>query len=253
MSDNLVILISNDDGIYSPGLRALYESLVDLGEVYVIAPDRNRSAASHSVTLYHPLRVKEIQDHWYMVDGTPSDCINLGVNGILRQKRPGLIAVGINEGGNLGDDITYSGTVMAAVEGSLLGIPSVAVSLVTRDKFQFQAAASFSQKLCRYILEKGLPPNTILNVNVPNKPKEEIAGVSITRMGKRRYSGSVIEKVDPRGKKYYWLGGSEDGWYGEEGTDFHAINTNKISITPLQIDLTDYSAYKYLSNWKIEF
>ncbi|OGW17362.1 MAG: 5'/3'-nucleotidase SurE [Nitrospinae bacterium RIFCSPLOWO2_12_FULL_45_22] len=249
----MIILISNDDGIYSPGLRALYDSLVGLGEIYVLAPDRNRSAASHSVTLYSPLRVKEVEDHWYMVDGTPSDCINLGVNGILRDKKPNLIAVGINEGGNLGDDITYSGTVMAAIEGNLLGIPSIAVSLVTRNNFQFQVAAAFSQKLCQYILEKGLPLNTILNVNVPNVAREEMKGVLITRQGKRRYSGAVIEKVDPRGQKYYWLGGGEDGWYGEEGTDFHAINTGNISISPLHIDLTNYSAYKDLLDWGIEF
>src|SRR3990167_396332 len=249
----MIILISNDDGIYSPGLRALYDSLVGLGEIYVLAPDRNRSAASHSVTLYSPLRVKEVEDHWYMVDGTPSDCINLGVNGILRDKKPNLIAVGINEGGNLGDDITYSGTVMAAIEGNLLGIPSIAVSLVTRNNFQFQVAAAFRQKLCQYILEKGLPLNTILNVNVPNVAREEMKGVLITRQGKRRYSGAVIEKVDPRGQKYYWLGGGEDGWYGEEGTDFHAINTGNISISPLHIDLTNYSAYKDLLDWGIEF
>lgn len=249
----MIILISNDDGIHSPGLKALYNSLAGLGEVYVIAPDRNRSAASHSVTLYSPLRVTEIGDQWYMADGTPSDCINLGVNGILRDKKPDLIAVGINEGGNLGDDITYSGTVMAAIEGVLLGIPSIAVSLVSRNNFRFDVAASISQKLCQYVLGKGLPPNTILNVNVPNMAREDMKGISITRQGKRIYSGAVIEKIDPRGQKYYWLGGGENGWYGEKGTDIHAINKGKISITPLHIDLTNYSAYKDLLDWKIEF
>jgi 5'-nucleotidase len=249
----MIILISNDDGIHSPGLKALYDSLTSLGEIYVIAPDRNRSATSHSVTLYSPLRVKEVLDHWYMVDGTPSDCINLGVNGILKDKKPDLVAVGINEGGNLGDDITYSGTVMAAVEGALLGIPSIAVSLVTRNNFQFRIAASFSQKLCQYIIRKRLPSNTVLNVNVPNIPRKDLKGISITRQGKRIYSGAVIEKVDPRGQKYYWLGGVEDGWNGEKGTDFHAVNNGKISITPLNIDLTDYSAYKDLLHWKIKF
>jgi 5'-nucleotidase len=249
----MIILVSNDDGIYSPGIKALHDSLADLGEIYVIAPDRNRSAASHSVTLYSPLRVKQIRDHWYMVDGTPSDCINLGVNGILQNKKPDLIVVGIDEGGNLGDDITYSGTVMAAVEGILLGIPSIAVSLVTRNNFHFHVAASFSHKLCQYILERGFPDDTVLNVNVPNIAREEMKGVSITRQGRRIYSGAVIEKIDPRGQKYYWLGGGENGWYGEKGTDFHAIKSGRISITPLHIDLTNYSAHKDLSKWKIEF
>jgi 5'-nucleotidase len=249
----MIILISNDDGIHSSGLKALYDSMAPLGELYVIAPDRNRSAASHSVTLYSPLRVKEVEDHWYMVDGTPSDCINLGVNGILKDKKPDLVVVGINKGGNLGDDITYSGTVMAAVEGALLGIPSIAISLVTRNNFQFRIAASFSQKLCHHIIEKGLPADTVLNINVPNIPRKNLKGVSITRQGKRIYSGGVVEKVDPRGQKYYWLGGGEDGWYGEEGTDFHAIKNGKISVTPLKIDLTDYAAYKDLLHWKIKF
>lgn len=249
----MIILISNDDGIHSPGLKALYSSLIGLGEIYVVAPDRNRSAASHSVSLYNPLRVKEIENNWYMVDGTPSDCINLGVNEILRDEKPDLIAVGINEGGNLGDDVTYSGTVMAAMEGVLLGIPSIAVSLVTRNNFQFHVAASFSQKLCQYILGRKLPPNTILNVNIPNLPRDEIKGVTITRQGKRIYSGTVIKKVDPRDEKYYWLGGGEDGWYGEEGTDLHAVHSGKISITPLLIDLTNYSVFKDLLDWKIKF
>ena len=234
--------MSNDDGIHSEGLIALAQVLEDLGEVFVVAPDREQSAASHSLTLHRPLRIHEINSHWFSINGTPSDCIILGVNGILRDRKPDLIASGINKGANLGDDIIYSGTVSAAREGTLLGIPSFAISIVSRNDFHFETASNFAKSLSRYILENGLPPNTVLNVNVPNVAEKKIKSFEITRQGRRIYSDVVVEKVDPRGKKYYWIGGGEPGYDASQGgTDFKAVNDNRISITPLSLDLTSYA------------
>jgi 5'-nucleotidase len=238
----LRILVSNDDGIHSEGLIALARVLEDLGEVFVVAPDREQSAASHSLTLHRPLRIHEINSHWFSINGTPSDCIILGVNGILRDRKPDLIASGINKGANLGDDIIYSGTVSAAREGTLLGIPSFAISIASRSDFHFDTASNFAGSLSRYILENGLPPNTVLNVNVPNVDEKEIKSYEITLQGRRIYSDVVVEKVDPRGKKYYWIGGGEPGYdTSKKGTDFMAVNDNRISITPLNLDLTSYA------------
>jgi len=248
-SDGPVILVSNDDGVRSEGIEALAEALKPLGTVYVVAPDRERSAASHSLTLSHPLRVEKLGPRLYSVDGTPTDCVNLGVNGILRGKKIALLVSGINKGANLGDDITYSGTVSAAMEGTLLGIPSVAVSLVTRSRFRFDVAAEVALEVGRKILRKGLPDDTLLNVNVPNLPKEEIRGVRVTRMGKRVYGDVIVEKRDPRGRKYFWIGG--DHLESEEvpGSDLEAIDENHVSITPIHLDLTNYSALRALRKW----
>jgi len=248
-SDGPVILVSNDDGVRSEGVEALAEVLKELGTVYVVAPDRERSAASHSLTLTHPLRVERLGPRVYSVDGTPTDCVNLGVNGILRGKKIELLVSGINKGANLGDDITYSGTVSAAMEGTLLGIPSVAVSLVTRSKFRFDVAAEFALAVARKVMRKGLPDDTLLNVNVPNVGREEIRGVRMTRMGKRIYGDIIVEKRDPRGRKYYWIGG--DHHRGEEvpGSDLEAIDENCVSITPIHLDLTHYGALRALRKW----
>ncbi|RMF83546.1 MAG: 5'/3'-nucleotidase SurE [Nitrospinota bacterium] len=245
----MIILVSNDDGIHSEGLSALAAHLSKIGQVYVVAPDRDRSAVSHSLTLHRPLRVQQLQERWFAVDGTPTDCINLAVNGILKGNRPDLVVAGINKGANLGDDITYSGTVSAAIEGTLLGLPSVAVSLAGRQEFDFTVAAEFSARLCQLILERGLPEDTLLNVNVPPGSWESIRGVKVTRQGKRIYGDVVIEKTDPRGKKYYWIGGSKPGWVENESADFHAIAQRYISITPLHLDLTNYAAYQELEKW----
>ncbi len=237
------ILVSNDDGIHSEGLITLAQALEDLGEVFVVAPDREQSAASHSLTLHRPLRIDEINSHWFAINGTPSDCILLGVNGILKDGKPALIASGINKGANLGDDIIYSGTVSAAIEGTLLGIPSFAISIASRNDFHFETASNFAKSLSRYILEKGLPSNTVLNVNCPNVAEQKIKSYEITRQGRRIYSDIVVEKVDPRGEKYYWLGGGEPGYdASEEDTDFKAVYDNRISITPLNLDMTNYSS-----------
>lgn len=243
------ILVSNDDGVRSEGIGTLAEALKELGTVYVVAPDRERSAAGHSLTLSHPLRVEKLGPRVYSVDGTPTDCVNLGVNGILRGKRIDLFVAGINKGANLGDDITYSGTVSAAIEGTLLGIPSIAVSLVTRNRFRFDVAAEYALQVAKKVLRKGLPGDTLLNVNVPNVPREEIRGVRVTRQGKRVYGDLIVEKRDPRGRKYYWIGG--DRLHSEEipGSDLEAIEGNCVSITPVHLDLTNYAALRALRKW----
>jgi len=221
-----------------------------VGEVFIVAPDRERSAASHSLTLHKPLRVEKIGPNAYAINGTPTDCINLAVNGILK-KRPDLVVSGINKGGNLGDDVTYSGTVSAAMEGTLLSIPSFAISLVSisRENFDFKNAARFAARLARFILKNRLPKDTLLNINVPDV--DEIKGYRITKQGKRLYGDAIVEKVDPRGKKYYWIGGDILKWEGGEDTDFKAITSNFISITPVHLDMTNYASFKELHKWKI--
>jgi 5'-nucleotidase len=246
------ILLSNDDGVSAPGLTALREALDGLDEVWVVAPDRDQSAVSHSVTLHRPLRIDKIGPRVFTVDGTPTDCINLAVNGILPQ-RPRLIVSGINYGANLGDDVTYSGTVSAAMEGTLLGIPSFAMSLVVRERkpADFRNAASFARNLAATLLGGEIPPDTLFNVNVPDLPENEIRGFTLTRQGKRRYADAVVEKVDPRGRKYYWIGGESLDFVDAEGTDFNATARGFISLTPLHLDLTNYESLKRLEHLKI--
>lgn len=234
------ILISNDDGINSEGLHKLHEILKQYGEVFVVAPDRDQSAVSHSLSLYRPLRIEKISDNIYTVDGTPTDCINIAVNGILKERKPNLVVSGINKGENLGDDITYSGTVSAAMEGALLGIPSVAISLATKVNFNFEAASHYSHMIAGYVLEKKLPQDTILNINIPNLPVKEIKGIMVTRQGKRVYGEPIVEKVDPRGKKYYWIGGYELGSLDIENSDVAAVRDGYVSVTPISLDLTNY-------------
>lgn len=252
VKNKLNILISNDDGIEALGLKSLIKAFSKSHKVTIVAPDREQSATSHSLTLQRPLRVKKINKNIYSVDGTPTDCINLAVNGIL-DKKPDLVVSGINHGPNLGDDITYSGTVSAAMEGTLLGIPSIAVSVVAREKFNFNVAAEFAVYLAKIIFKKGLPPDTLLNVNVPNLPKKMIKGMAITHQGKRIYEDLVFKKHDPRGVEYYWIGGGEAKWEKSIGTDFEAIENGMISITPLHLDLTNYRALNIIKNWDMEF
>lgn len=241
--------MSNDDGFRSEGIVALSEALAPLGTVYVVAPDRERSAAGHSLTLSHPLRVEKVGQRIYAVDGTPTDCVNLAVNGILRKKKIDILVAGINKGGNMGDDITYSGTVSAAMEGTLLGIPSVAVSLASRNHFQFDAAAEFAARVARKVLSRGLPKDTLLNVNLPDVAGGEIRGVKITRQGKRIYGEAVVEKRDPRGRKYYWIGGDTLQTQDVPGSDLEAVEQNYISITPIHLDLTNYVSLRTLKRW----
>jgi 5'-nucleotidase len=235
------ILLSNDDGIFSEGIAILQETLAALDEIWVVAPDRDQSAVSHSLTLHRPLRIEQVGPRAFAVDGTPTDCINLAINGILPQ-RPRLVISGINRGANLGDDITYSGTVSAAMEATLLGVPAIAVSLVADEEFDFAPAAAFTHRLAATVLRDHLPPDTLLNVNVPPLPAEQIKGFTLTRQGKRRYGDAIVEKVDPRGKKYYWIGGGPFDFVDGEGTDFSAVRQGLISVTPLHLDLTNYAS-----------
>ena len=248
----MIILVCNDDGIRSEGLQALARAVEPLGEVWVVAPDREQSAASHALTLHRPLRVEEVVPRRYAIDGTPTDCVNLAVSGIL-PVRPALVLSGINKGANMGDDITYSGTVSAAMEGTLLGIPSLAISLVARGQFDFTAAAAFAARLVAQVLAQPLPPNTLLNVNVPAVPQEQMTGVRITRQGKRRYGDGLVEKIDPRGKKYYWIGGDDLGFVDEPGTDFAAVQAGAVSITPIHLDLTHYPSFEALERLGLEW
>jgi len=253
----VIILVSNDDGIRAAGIQALEAALAPLGEVWVVAPDREQSAASHSLSLYRPLRVDRIDARHFAVDGTPTDAVNLGINGIMPQK-PDLVVSGINHGGNLGDDITYSGTVSAAMEGTLLGVPSIAVSLVVRHRGEgspapdFGPAASFTARLARVMLERSMPRDTLLNVNVPGVPSAELRGHVVTRQGKRRYGDAIVEHLDPRGRKYYWIGGDDLGFVPAEGTDCTAVAEGYISVTPLHLDLTNYASIAVINELKIE-
>ncbi len=247
-----LILVTNDDGIQSEGLRALATALREVGDVTIVAPDREQSASSHSLTLHRPLRINKIEPGSYAVEGTPTDCVYIATRSLMKgDGRPALVCSGINKGSNLGDDIHYSGTVSAAFEGTVLGIPSMAVSMVGRGPYQFKTAADFAAKLARRMLEEKLPGDTLLNVNVPNVEPEKITGVAITRMGKRHYGDAVVENVDPRGRKYYWIGGAELDAEDIQGSDCNAVLETKISVTPLHLDLTNYAAIDRLSGWKL--
>jgi 5'-nucleotidase len=251
MAERFMILVTNDDGIHSKGIITLVKALREIGDVFTVAPDIEQSAVAHSLTLHRPLRVEKIRRNSYAVDGTPADCIHLGVNTIL-PKRPRLIVSGINKGGNLGDDIIYSGTVSAAFEGALLGIPSFAISLVSRSHFKFDVAARFALRMARSIIERGLPKNTFLNINVPNLGEKEIKSYQITHQGRLIHNGDeVVEKVDPRGRKYYWIGGGQLVFEKGRNTDVEAVSKSCISITPLNLDLTNYSSIRELKKWKI--
>jgi 5'-nucleotidase len=244
-------LVSNDDGIRSEGLLTLARALEDIAEVWVVAPDRERSAVSHALSMGRPLRRKKLKHlgpRFFVVNGTPTDCILLGATKILPE-RPHLIVSGINRGENLGDDITYSGTVSAAIEGTILGIPSFAISLVARKDFDFTHAASFAVRLAKNILRHGLPRNTFLNVNIPGKGKQP-RSYKITRLGKRIYGDSVQEKKDGWGKKFYVIGGNDPGYADTQDSDFKAIANNLVSITPLHLDWTNYASMEALSKRK---
>lgn len=233
------ILVTNDDGIYSEGLRKLADVCRAIGEVTIVAPDREQSAASHALTLNRPLRMLQIEENEWIVDGTPSDCVNLAVLKLMKENRPDLIVSGINFGPNLGDDVTYSGTISAAFEGALLNIPSIAFSAVIGHHFSFDRCAAFAGELTRVALDQHKDPQIILNVNFP---VSEFAGVRVTRLGKRIYSEGVIERKDPRGRKYYWIGGEPPIWHPGEGTDFEAVQNGYVAITPLHLDLTHHES-----------
>jgi 5'-nucleotidase len=238
-----ILLVTNDDGVHAAGLAALAQALDDLGDVYVLAPEREQSACGHALTLHRPLRVERVRERWFAVNGTPSDCVNLGVLGFLPE-RPVLIASGINHGTNLGDDVTYSGTVSAAMEGLLLGVPSIAISLVPGG--DFGEAGRAARLVAARVLVEGLPPKTLLNVNVPAEPPR---GIRVTRLGHRVYSGKIVEQIDPRGRTHYWIGGGEPAWELLEGSDMAAVNEGLVSVTPVHLDLTSHRALAEMRDW----
>jgi 5'-nucleotidase len=224
----------------------------DLGRVVVVAPDREKSAASHSLTLHHPLRIDEIEEDRYSVDGTPTDCVHLAVHVILAEQKPDLLVSGINSGGNLGQDITYSGTVWAAQEGNLMGIPSMAISLVDDRYSDYRPSALFATRMAGWIRDRGLPDDTILNVNVPDDPEQDLDRYVITHQGYHRFEESVVKNTDPRGRSYYWIGGQKLPYRGGIETDVGAVSAGFISVTPLHADMTRYEAMESLRYWKGE-
>tara|TARA_R110002095_G_scaffold90938_1_gene79418 strand:+ start:5143 stop:5895 length:753 start_codon:yes stop_codon:yes gene_type:complete len=242
------ILISNDDGYLAPGLLALAKSLATVAEVTVVAPDRNRSAASNSLTLEMPLRVQQMENGFFSVDGTPTDCVHLAITGLL-DNEPDIVFSGINNGENMGDDVLYSGTVAAATEGRFMGLPSIAISMNSSQPAHYETAAYVAVQLFKGLLNEKLPNDTILNVNVPDLPLSEIRGFKATRLGQRHRSESVIETRDPRNKIIYWVGPPGGQQDAGEGTDFHAVDQQYVSITPLQIDLTNYNRLIDVNNW----
>lgn len=244
------ILITNDDGIFAPALLRLREALRPLGDVTIIAPDRNQSATSHSLTLHRPFRIREHEPGVYSVDGTPTDCVVAAWYGLLEQP-PELVVSGINHGPNMGEDVFYSGTVAAAIEGALQGAMAIASSLVTRELSDYVDPAAFVARLARRVIEEGMPRRSLLNVNMPHRPWSEIRGVQITRLGSRVYRDTLIRKVDPRGQDYYWIGGEDPVWEPQEGTDFHAVHSGYVSVTPMRLDLTDEPAIDGVRNWKL--
>ena len=242
------ILISNDDGYRADGIVCLARHLRPLGEVVVVAPERNRSGASNSLTLDSPLRVVEAEPGIYFVSGTPTDCVHLAVTGLLEDE-PDMVVSGINDGANLGDDVLYSGTVAAATEGRFLGLPAIAVSLVGRGDRHFDTAGRVAQAIVRRLIEKSLPPDFILNVNVPDLPFEGLAGTQSTRLGNRHRAEPVVRTRDPRGKPIYWVGPAGPEADAGPGTDFHAVANGWVSVTPLQVDLTRHQAIEDLGIW----
>ncbi len=245
------ILVSNDDGVFAPGINQLASELNEIAEVKVVAPDRNRSGASNSLTLTRPIRIKELDSGFISVEGTPTDCVHLAVTGYL-DPEPDMVVSGVNEGANLGDDILYSGTVAAAMEGRYLGLPAIAVSLVGDKCEHYKSGAIIAKRLVKMLKNNPLPRHTILNVNVPDLPIDEIKGYEVTRLGTRHCAEPIVKEKDPRGRPIYWVGppGPEEDC--GEGTDFSAVRRGFVSVTPLQIDMTHYEVFDRLSGWIAE-
>ena len=242
------ILISNDDGYRAPGIRCLADTLQEVGQVTVVAPDRDRSGASNSLTLDNPLRVRQAGNGYTYVEGTPTDCVHLAITGLLDDE-PDMVVSGINAGANLGDDVIYSGTVAAAMEGRFLGLPAIAVSSVSFQPVHYETAARIVLVLLERLECTPVPAETILNVNVPDLPFDQLQGWQATRLGHRHKSEPVISQVDPRGRPIYWVGPAGSGQDSGAGTDFHAIENGAVSVTPIKIDLTDHDRVAPLSDW----
>ncbi len=242
------ILLSNDDGFLAPGLKQLAKVLGEIAQITVVAPDRNRSGASNSLTLDNPLRAVTAENGFISVNGTPTDCVHLAVTGLLSEM-PDMVVSGINEGSNLSDDVLYSGTVAAATEGRFLGLPAIAVSLAGPKCLHYDTAAHITKLLVLRLSHDRPPADTVLNVNVPDLPLSEIRGLQVTRLGTRHIAEPTIKSADPRGRKIYWVGQPGPEQDSGPGTDFHAVNSGYVSITPLHIDLTHYKVFEQLSGW----
>jgi 5'-nucleotidase len=248
MDKPMRILISNDDGVHAPGLAHLAEALSKIGDITVVAPDRNRSGVSNSLTLEHPLRVISTANGFFSINGTPTDCVHVAVTGLLKEM-PDIVVSGINEGSNLSDDVLYSGTVAAATEGRFLGLPSIAISLAGPRCEHYDTAAQVAKNLVEQLRTTPLSTDTILNVNVPDVPFSELRGIQVTRLGTRHIAEPTIKAIDPRGRKIYWIGPPGLEQDAGPGTDFYAVNSGYVSITPLHVDLTHYKVMDELSNW----
>jgi len=242
------ILLSNDDGYFAPGLNILAQHISKLADVVVVAPERNRSGASNSLTLDRPLTVRKASNGFFYVNGTPTDCVHLAVTGLLDQL-PDMVISGINDGANMGDDTIYSGTVAAAMEGYLLGVPSFAVSMSQHGATHFETAARVMVELVEHYKTSPFPPPLLLNINVPDVPYEALEGRTITRLGKRHKAEPVIQSTTPRGETVYWVGAAGAAQDAGEGTDFYAVSHNQVSMTPLQVDLTQHSQINSLRDW----
>ncbi|MFH1372436.1 MAG: 5'/3'-nucleotidase SurE [bacterium] len=248
MSKKMRILLTNDDGYFSDGIKVLFRELSKSANVYMVAPDREQSASSHSLTLERPLRVQKLGERCYTIDGTPTDCVMLGVHMVLKRRPPHMIISGINHGANMGEDVTYSGTVAAAIEGSILGIPSLAVSMVDWALgTPMTRAARFVCRMVSRYRQLGLDPATFLNINLPPDSGRPYRRFRFTSLGVRQYRDYVIHKTDPRGKAYYWIGGYPT-WKATPGSDFEAVDSGSVSITPLKLDFTDSGSLKRLQH-----
>ncbi len=246
------ILVSNDDGVDAPGIKALAAELRKIGSVTVVAPNRERSAASHSLTVDVPLRANEIATGVVSVVGTPTDCVLLAIDNLMREP-PDLVVSGINRGPNVGHDVTYSGTVAAAMEATIRGVAAIAISLdhAESGKYDYAYAARVARELALLVLGNGLPPGTLLNVNVPNLPESEVRGIEVARQGEQVYEDSIVPKSDPRGRKYYWIGGYTSTSDDEADTDIAALKKGYVSVTPVHLDLTDYAAMDSIAKWPL--
>ena len=242
------ILITNDDGYLAPGIRVLADALSSVARISVVAPDRNKSGASNSLTLSRPLRAEMTPLGYYSVDGTPTDCVHLAISGLLDEK-PDMVVSGINAGPNLGDDVLYSGTVAAATEGRFLGLPAIAVSLAGRPAKHYETAAQVVQQIIRNLIDRPLPEDTILNINVPDLVADQIQGIAASRLGFRHKAEPSIQQFDPYGSPIYWVGPPGEAQDAGPGTDFHTVEHNQVSVTPLQIDLTRHDSIPPLQQW----